>query len=337
MAPPPIITQVNLPTVALDKLMPLHVMLSPEGQIIGYGPTLAKLLDGDSLLGQTLFTAFDLRRPSGVLTMADLRAREGEKLRLSLRNSSRPMAFRGLALRLGDGAGMLLNLSFGIALPDAVRHFTLTDRDFAPTDLAVEMMYLVEAKSAAMGALRSLAQRLEGDKATAEVQAATDTLTGLRNRRALDMVLDALAGDSVAYGMMHIDLDYFKAVNDSLGHAAGDVVLKFVARVLERETRHEDTVARIGGDEFVVVFPDMTDPTRLETIARRIIEELSQPIEFDGQKCRISASIGIVTTMGHDDPTPERLQAAADEALYASKRAGRGRAQVHASSKLRHG
>lgn len=329
----PMVSSVVLPTAALDKLMPLHLMLSPEGRIISHGPTLSKLLEGRSLIGQTLFAAFDLRRPAGVLTMADLRAREGEKLRLTLRNAARPMPFRGLALRLGDGAGMLLNLSFGIALADAVRNFTLTDRDFAPTDLAIEMMYLVETKSAAMGALRSLAMRLEGDKATAEVQAATDTLTGLRNRRALTQVLDGLTAERVAYGMMHVDLDYFKAVNDSLGHAAGDVVLKFVARVLERETRHEDTVARVGGDEFVLVFPAMTDAGRLEMVARRIIDELSQPIVFDGQSCRISASIGIVVSTGYADPSPDRLAAAADEALYASKRGGRGQAQLHASAR----
>lgn len=335
MARPATIPSVVLPIAALDKLTPLHVLLSPAGQIISYGPTLAKLLDGGSLLGQTLFTAFDLRRPAGVLSMADLQARDGEKLRLSLRSLTRPMAFRGLALRLGDGAGMLLNLSFGIGLADAVRNFTLTDRDFSPTDLAIEMMYLVEAKSAAMAALRGLAQRLEGDKAMAELQAATDTLTGLCNRRALALVLDAMTVQRLDYGMMHIDLDHFKAVNDSLGHAAGDLALKFAARVLERETRHEDTVARVGGDEFVVVFPGLTDAAQLHAIARRIIHEVSKPIEFHGQSCRISASIGIVTTMGQDDPSPQWLQAAADEALYASKRAGRGLAQLHPSAHAR--
>ena len=329
MVSPPTVAAAPLPVSALDKLMPLHVMISAEGRIISYGPTLAKLLADGSLIGQSLFAAFDLRRPSGVLTIDDLRAHEGEKLRLSLRASARPMAFRGLVLRLADGAGLLLNLSFGIGLADAVRNFTLTDSDFAPTDLAVEMMYLVEAKSAAMGALRNLAQRLEGDKQTAEVEAATDMLTGLRNRRALILRLEGLTAERTAYGLMHIDLDYFKAVNDTLGHAAGDVVLTYVARVLERETRHEDTAARVGGDEFVLVFPNMTDVATLEAIAGRIIEELSQPIEFDGQKCQIAASVGIVTSTLYDDPTPAVLQADADEALYLAKRAGRGRAVVH--------
>ncbi|MBC7739037.1 MAG: GGDEF domain-containing protein [Candidatus Saccharibacteria bacterium] len=336
MEPHNLVVSATLPALALDKLMPLYVLVSAEGQIVSYGPTLAKLLNSKildqtadepaDLVGSWLFDVFDVRRPSGVTTMADLMAREGERLRLSLRHSVRSMVFRGVALRLMEGAGMLLNLSFGIGLVDAVRSFTLTDSDFAPTDLAVEMMFLVEAKSAAMGELTNLTGRLVGSKQQAEDQAATDALTGLRNRRALAMVLDALTADRAPYGMMHIDLDYFKSVNDSFGHAAGDAVLKVVARVLERETRRDDTVVRIGGDEFVVVCPGMTDAARLDRIARRIIEEVSIPIDFDGQECRISASIGIVTTCDYEEPTPGKMQADADAGLYASKRAGRGQA-----------
>jgi diguanylate cyclase (GGDEF)-like protein len=309
--------------------MPMHVMVADDGRIIGYGPTLTKLLAEQSLIGRCLFEAFDLRRPSGLLTMGDLRAHEGEKLRLSLRGGARTMAFRGLAVSLGEGAGMVLNLSFGISVVDAVRDNALTDRDFAPTDLAIEMMYLVEAKTAAMAALRGLAQRLEDDKQLAQVQALTDTLTGLRNRRALSLALQALGRSQTGFALMHIDLDYFKSVNDTLGHAAGDHVLKVVAEILQRETREEDTVARVGGDEFVIAFPDMTEIARLESVARRIIAELSVPIAFDGQTCRISASIGIALSNHYEHPDPDRMQTDADEALYASKRAGRGQAQVY--------
>ena len=333
MDAPPMIQHAMLPVTALDKLMPLHMLVSDQGRIASYGPTLTKLVGGANLVGQSLFAAFDIRRPSGLTTMADLFAREGERLRLTLHKSGhksgRPIAFRGSALRLSQGGGMVLNLSFGIGLADAVRNFALTDSDFAPTDLAVEMLFLVEAKSAAMGALDNLTERLEGGKTQAEVEAATDALTGLRNRRALDLALEGLAVERAPYGMMHIDLDYFKTVNDTLGHAAGDVVLQYVARVLERETRLGDTVARVGGDEFVLVFPALTDAKRLEVIARRIIEELSQPIRFEVETCRISASIGIVTTSEYDNPHPVQLQADADEALYASKRAGRGQAMLH--------
>jgi diguanylate cyclase (GGDEF)-like protein len=336
-----------LPITALDRLMPLHVVTSSDGQIVGCGPTLAKLLQktrphqqatvpgGGSLIGQSLFTAFDLRRPHGMRSMADLRAREGERLRLTLRQSVPPIGFRGAAWRLMDGDRMLLNLSFGIGLTDAVRQFDLTDSDFAPTDLATEMLFLVEAKSSAMAALNNLTERLEGGKRCAEVLAATDALTGLRNRRALNIALDRLTMERIPFGLLHIDLDYFKAVNDTLGHAAGDKVLQVTARVLERSGRLGDTVARTGGDEFVMVFPMLTDIARLEGIARRIIDEVSQPIQFEGQSCRISASVGLVTTLQYDTARPLQLQSDADEALYEAKRAGRGRVHVHRSSMAR--
>ena len=326
---------VALPVEALDRMMPLHLRLAPDGRITGYGPTLAKLLAGQSLIGRGLFAAFEMRRPSSVSSMADLYAHAGEKLRLSPRGTGRMVSFRGLAVALADGGGMVLNLSFGIGVVDAVGNYDLTDGDFAPTDLAVELMYLVEAKTAAMQALRGLAQRLQGDKQMAEVQALTDTLTGLRNRRALSLVLDQLMQGGAAFGLMHIDLDYFKAVNDTLGHAAGDHVLRLVGAMLQHETRGDDTVARVGGDEFVVVFPGLTDAAQLDTIARRIIEVLSQPIRFEDQMCRISASIGSTVTTRYEGPLADQMQLDADEALYASKRAGRGRVQFHAAGEVR--
>ena len=312
----------------MDCLMPMHLILNGDGVITHCGPTLAKLLADLTLVGRSLFDAFDLRRPSGVLTMADLRAQAGEKLQLSLRGPERGLALRGLALNLSNADGMVLNLSFGIGVVDAVRANALTDGDFAPTDLAIEMMYLVEANTAAMAALGNLAHRLEGDKQTAQAQALTDTLTGLRNRRALSLELEVLTSTHMKFALMHIDLDFFKAVNDTFGHAAGDHVLQEVAQVLQRQIRPEDTVARVGGDEFVMVFPDMVDKVIVEAAAHRIIEELTVPILFEAHKCRISASIGIALSSQYIHPDPRQMQTDADVALYEAKRAGRGRAKV---------
>jgi len=318
----------SLTTAALDRLMPLHLLLDATGAIRSIGPTLAKLMADRDLTGADVMTVFMVRRPAGIATAADLAARAGQRLHLTLRGGPSTV-FRGLALPLADGQGLLLNLSFGIGVVDAVRQHALTDADFAPTDLTVEMLYLVEAKSAVMDELRSLNLRLQDGKSAAEEQALTDTLTGLRNRRALDIRLAALTAQARDFGLMHIDLDYFKAVNDTMGHAAGDHVLRAVAVVLQAETRSSDTVARVGGDEFVVVLPGLTDPQHLSLTARRIIDRLTQPIDFEGRPCRISASIGVTLSNFYDPPDPDRMQSDADHALYASKRAGRGQAQFH--------
>jgi diguanylate cyclase (GGDEF)-like protein len=132
----------------------------------------------------------------------------------------------------------------------------------------------------------------------------------------------------VPFGLMHIDLDYFKAVNDTLGHAAGDFVLQVVAKVLLSQTRVGDTVARVGGDEFVVVFKDLTDPDKLFNIAKRVVEKLTEPSDFQGQVCRVSASIGITISTDYAQPSADKMLSDADEALYASKNAGRGQAKL---------
>lgn len=311
---------------AMDVLMPLHLTLDPVGRITGIGPTLRKLAPGLRLRGTGFLSAFELRRPAGVEDMAGLRAKMGQRLHLNLRRATPMVAFRGVAVPLAGDAGLLINLSFGIGVVDAVQGHALTDADFAPTDLAVEMLYLVEAKNAVMDELASLNRRLQGARAEAETRALTDTLTGLANRRALDRCLADLVAAGRPFGLMHVDLDYFKAVNDSFGHAAGDHVLVNVAQALRERTRAGDMVARVGGDEFVLVFPEMTDPAVLRATALRLIERITEPMPFQGQVCQVSASIGITESSRYNVPAIEQMLTDADGALYASKRAGRGRA-----------
>ena len=323
----PIDTVISLDLAAIDQLMPMHLCLSANGNIVSAGSTLAKLFPETSLMAHGLFDLFEVRRPGGICDMAALVAHAGQQLYLGLRSSPLPV-MRGIALPRAKGQGLLVNLSFGIGVIDAVRHHALTDADFAPTDLTVELMYLVEAKSAVMEELRNLNLRLQGAKVAAEEQAMTDTLTGLRNRRALDQDLAHLARQTTPFCLMHIDLDYFKAVNDTLGHAAGDHVLREVAKVLCAETRNGDTVARVGGDEFVVALPSLTDAVLLQQIALRIITRLNAPMEFEGQACRIAASIGMTLSTLYPIVDPQQMIGDADQALYASKRSGRARATL---------
>lgn len=310
----------------LDRLMPMHLAISASGRVRGVAPTLRKVLPHADVIGHDVFAVFRFRRPGGIASMADLVARLGQ--RLYLHPTGLPQdGLRGLAVPT-TGGGLLLNLSFGIDVIDGVRRHSLTDADFSATDLTVELMYMVEAKSAVTSELRQLNVRLHGAKVVAEEQAMTDTLTGLRNRRAADMTMAALCDAGADFSLLHMDLDYFKAVNDALGHAAGDHVLKEVARILRAEIRTSDTAARIGGDEFMVIMPGLVEAQGLHRIAARIIAGISEPMPFEDAVARISASIGMTRSTDYDVLRAEVMMADADEALYASKHAGRAQARL---------
>lgn len=311
---------------SLSRLMPMHLALDPAGLVTSAGPTFVKLLGGSGAQGRPVGALLALRRPPGPVTIDRLRAQSELALPVVLAGDP-SVTFRALVVPTAEG-GAFLNLSFGIGVTEAVRRHGLTVEDFAATDLTVEMLYLVEAKTAVMDELRSLNRRLQGAKVAAEEQALTDQLTGLRNRRAVDLHMKALIRLGQGFGLMHIDLDYFKQVNDSFGHAAGDLVLRAVARVLVRETRATDMAARVGGDEFVMLFPGLTDPQQLMRIAQRIIEGICEPIDHEGRACRISASVGVTASTFYDAPDADRMLSDADAALYDSKHSGRGLARL---------
>ncbi|SFC70036.1 GGDEF domain-containing protein [Tropicimonas isoalkanivorans] len=319
---------------ALDRFMPMHVIVAADGLIRRVGPTWLRLRPRGELIGRAFLEVFELRRPTGIQNVTELPNRDGGRFSTAFRKGARG-SFKGLAVHLGPEAGLLANLSFGISVLEAVETYDLSAKDFAETDLAVEMLYLVEAKSAAMAESKKLNQRLRSAKVAAEEQAFTDTLTGLKNRRAMNHVLMQLRSARIPFGLLHVDLDYFKQVNDTYGHAAGDEVLQSVARVLVSETRREDTVARAGGDEFVLILRDLADVSQLHEIAHRIISSLERPIPYNGKMCRISASVGLTTSEIRPGASIDQLLEDVDGALYASKRAGRGRCTVVELDRLR--
>lgn len=305
-----------------SRLMPMHVSVSRTGHILSAGPTLSKLFAETDLIGKRFLEVFEMARPRAVKSMADLWELVGKKLYLRGRGGKK-IQLVGLAVPMENAEGLLLNLSFGISVVDAVQSFELTSADFAATDLTVEMLYLVEAKGLAMSEVSELNERLQGEKNEAEELAATDTLTGLKNRRAMDHYLAKYIKAGKPFTLTNMDLDFFKTVNDNLGHAAGDHVLLHVADVLREETRDDDVVARVGGDEFIILFKGLEVVDRLEDIASRLIRKLEVPIPFKSEVCKISCSLGSTISSNYDELIAETLLNDADVALYSSKNRGR--------------
>jgi diguanylate cyclase (GGDEF)-like protein/PAS domain S-box-containing protein len=179
------------------------------------------------------------------------------------------------------------------------------------------------------GLLNDITERKRAECAAHEL-AVRDSVTGLLNRRGLDGALNNVLTSAIAesrqLALLLVDLDYFKAVNDTFGHAAGDLVLREVANVLMQSVRRADIVGRTGGDEFVVLLPGIEGPYKAEEIAQNIISGLSKPIAIgDGKFARIGASIGISLTGLAREPAAALLRRA-DVAMYAAKQAGKGRA-----------
>jgi diguanylate cyclase (GGDEF)-like protein len=156
----------------------------------------------------------------------------------------------------------------------------------------------------------------------------TDDLTGLYNMRGFSIIAGRLFGQAMRYnrpaGLLMIDSDNLKAVNDAHGHEAWNRLLRMVAKCVETELRHTDVLARYGGDEFLVLLPE-TAPDRAAEVAQRIANAVAAaPLEFEGRRIASSVSIGLAC-YPEDGRSIDALQSRADRAMYLAKEQGRNR------------
>jgi len=159
-----------------------------------------------------------------------------------------------------------------------------------------------------------------------EILAQQDPLTGLGNRRLLTKRISAAMANArrtkSAMAVVYLDLDGFKAINDTSGHGVGDALLKQVARRLESVVREEDTVARVGGDEFMIALWHVANARDVAIVAAKVVEIISEPYLIEGRNLVVTTSVGVGVYPVHGEDA-EVLMKSADTALYAAKRAGK--------------
>jgi diguanylate cyclase (GGDEF)-like protein len=242
-----------------------------------------------------------------------------------------------LSLGIGTLAGQKLQKIFSQPLRDLVSAMRkVTSQGTFEAGVAVrgqdEIAELATSFNAMLAELRRRGDIAKAAEGRLQELARTDALTGLPNRRQFYDCLrherTRAAREGTLLGLLYIDLDGFKRVNDSLGHAFGDLLLRAVSERIKVRLRQSDTLARLGGDEFSVILPNLSTEKDACRIAQSLIAALSVPFDLEGSQCGIGASIGVLTHRG-SIASEDDLLSHADAAMYAAKRQGKNRAVVY--------
>ena len=316
--------QTTLPQGALNVLFPMHVILGTRGDIVQMGPTLRKVM-GRDLCGVSFFEAFSIKKPRSIVDLTSLKAADGSKIVITgaLPNGDR-IEFRCLVTQMGETYDqMLIDFSFSSDFVDLVQSLNLSSKDFKPNDFSLDLIYTIETQRTLIEDSHRLTLALEHSKKEAEEAANIDVLTCIANRRALYTNLFNILScpdKSANSFLFHIDLDEFKAINDSFGHSAGDYVLRHTASILREVAGENDLPARIGGDEFALLVSGLHSISDAVTLANGIRDRINSPLNFEGHVFKVGVSIGVVDLNEHPNDTPDQLFSCSDIALYEAKR-----------------
>ena len=225
------------------------------------------------------------------------------------------------------GAAIYAVFRFSVLVP--IQKLIAASREVGRGDYAVVEVSSADEFGMLARAFNTMAEEVKHKQAKLHRQANFDALTGLPNRmmafERISLEISRAKRAGKRFALMFIDLDNFKDVNDSLGHAAGDQLLVDIGARLQACMRDADSVARLGGDEFLVLVPDVTDEVEIEKIAARMLEAVSAAQELRGRKVVAKCSIGIAVYPDNGD-TVEALMANVDNAMYQAKAAQGGSA-----------
>ena len=313
----------NISPHEASVVMPMHLVVDADGQIIGAGPVMQRLLGNARYFHDILATdQLLVGTENSADPLAELRRNRRATLRVRGQDE---LVLRGHGVALA-GDLLLLNFGFGMSLPQAIKLLSLTETDFSPSSNVIELLFMYEASQAILGEISSANEALENARREAERMSVTDPLTGLLNRRGFEIEFRKLvhSGNTHQLAVAALDLDLFKHVNDSFGHAAGDEVLLAVADAMRSGVRRGDIVARAGGDEFLLLFSCYDSVGDLVGILDRIIERIKQPIPLEDGIAKLSGSVGVSTFSAGAETDITTLLSRADAALYRAKSVGGG-------------
>lgn len=322
----------------IDALSPFYIWTDRDGRIQGHGRTFNYLFDKQVLTGAPIASHFSFVRPKIEGPQKLDRSVQRVKLATCAPEGEVNFGFSGLVLRLDDPPGYLFMLTPGMEVQKLIELYDLKAGDLSAVDGSTDLLVLLQAQKQMMFDAMDNAARVDAARKEAEARANSDPLTGLLNRRGLTSRLDGIlhAGDTMPCGLIHIDLDRFKTINDTHGHAAGDAILIHVAKALSSTVFEPSFAGRLGGDEFVVVVPGEARTAGLVEMSERLNDLLSTPMSWNGLKLKTGATFGITAVTDETKVTLDDLLHQADMALLEGKRKGRGRISVYDQRVMRH-
>ncbi|WP_168798072.1 EAL domain-containing protein [Pacificoceanicola onchidii] len=325
----PLFNAISITPEVVERVFPFYVLLCPDGTVQHVGPSLAKVSNQDALIGQPVNEALKVLKPFRLDPDKRLSDAIGQRLVVEApaRQGTLPLKLYGMVVKVTHAGveQLLLALTPGVNARRFVEIHGLKTSDFSPSDGSADILPLLAMQEDMLTDSKRQSEKLRAARDAAEHLANHDVLTERPNRRALMKHL-TIALSRTPLTVLHIDLDKFKEINDTFGHAAGDVALQHSAKAIQSVIGPEAMCARLGGDEFVGVLLGEWPEKELQTLARDVIKQISEPFAFMDETLTIGASIGLARARPDDQLTPDDILHRADLALYEVKRTGRNTA-----------